>query len=200
MSHTSRNTTRNTKTTLLAAAIAGVMLAAAPAWSQTASTPSTAMKDTASSDKIARSDASMMKDLAQGNMGEIDAGKLALEKSQNADVKKFAQMMVDDHTKALGEVTALAQTKGVVLPDGAGAMAKTKATAMKALSGSLFDKEYAKHAGVGDHEKTVKLLKKIEKDGKDADFKALATKMLPTVEGHLKMAKDLAAMKMDKAS
>ena len=66
-------------------------------------------------------------------------------------------------------------------------MAKTKATALKALSGNLFDKEYAKRAGVGDHESTVKLLQKIQKDGKDSDLKALADKMLPTVEHHLDM-------------
>ncbi|MES2415928.1 MAG: DUF4142 domain-containing protein [Pseudomonadota bacterium] len=202
------------RTALAASTVALLMTAslAMPAWSQSGATSSgstammkgttNTMADTAPAGsiasgapeaKVARGDASMLKDLAQGNMGEIDAGKMALEKSQNADVKKFAQMMIDDHTKALGEVTALAQAKGVVLPDGPGVKAKTKATALKAMSGKLFDKEYAKHAGVGDHEQTVKLLKKIQKNGKDADLKALADKLLPKVEGHLGEAKTLVA-------
>jgi len=190
--------------TTLAAAAAAVALAVAPgAWAQSTNASGAAKADARANSSAAKGDASkldrgdrqMIEDLAQANMAEVDAGKMALEKSQNADVKKFAQHMVDDHTKALGEVQALATAKNVTLPDGAGPVAKTKATALKALSGNLFDKEYAKHAGVGDHENTVKLLQKIQKEGKDSDLKALAGKMLPTVEHHLDMAKQLPAAK-----
>lgn len=198
--------------TALAAAATAFALAAAPgAWAQ-GSTPgssgaagstsgSTSAGGAARADaradasKLDRGDRQMIEDLAQANMAEIDTGKLALEKSQSAEVKKFAQHMVDEHTKALGEVQALATAKNVTLPDGPGPVAKTKATALKAMSGNMFDKEYAKRAGVGDHENTVKLLQKIQKDGKDSDLKALAGKMLPTVEHHLDMAKQLAPAK-----
>jgi len=182
---------------LALAACAALAMSAAPAvWAQTSPTPAPApAAKAADASKLERSDRQMLEDLAQGNMAEVDAGKMALEKSQNAEVKKFAQHMVDDHSKALGEVQALATAKNVTLPDGPGAMAKTKATALKALSGNLFDKEYAKRAGVGDHETTLKLLQKIQKDGKDSDLKALAAKMQPTVEHHLQMAKDLAPAK-----
>ncbi|MES2508988.1 MAG: DUF4142 domain-containing protein [Pseudomonadota bacterium] len=190
-------------------------LAAAPAWAQTPSVGTTSsgtvapmskaksdMKAATAEDpsKLVRGDAKMLGDLAQGNMAEVDAGKLALEKSSDAGIKKFAQMMIDDHTAALGEVEKLATSKSVTLPTGPSVMQKTKATALKALSGSLFDKEYAKHAGVGAHESTVKLLKKIQKDSKDADLKALADKMLPKVEGHLAEAKALAASTTAKKS
>jgi putative membrane protein len=194
--------------TVLGAAAAALALTAAPGvWAQSStgsagttgsgSATANARANAGATDasKLDRGDRQMIEDLAQANMAEVDAGKMALEKSQSADVKKFAQHMVDDHSKALGEVQALATAKNVTLPDGAGAMAKTKATALKALSGNLFDKEYSKRAGVGDHEATLKLLQKIQKDGKDADLKALAAKMQPTVEHHLQMAKDLAPAK-----
>lgn len=179
---------------LALAATAALALSAAPAvQAQSGATPAPATTQTQDDSKLDRSDRKMLQDLAQGNMAEVDAGRMALEKSQNAEVKKFAQQMVDDHGSALADVQALARAKNVPLPDGAGAMAKTKATALKALSGNLFDREYAKRSGVGDHESTVKLLQKIQKDGKDSDLKALAGKMLPTVEHHLDMAKQLAA-------
>ena len=41
-----------------------------------------------------------MKKAAISNLFEIQSNQLALQKSQNEQVKKFAQMMVDDHTKA----------------------------------------------------------------------------------------------------
>jgi putative membrane protein len=142
---------------------------------------------------VARNDSKMMIDLAQGNMGEIEAGKLALEKSQNEQVKKFAQQMVDDHTAALKELQTLAQTKGVALPDGMNAKQKTMGASMKAMAGNTFDSQYMKHAGLDDHRQTLKLLQKIQKSAKDADFKAMAAKMLPTVQGHLKMAQETPA-------
>ena len=178
---------------LALALLAALALAVAPAvWGQTSPTPAPAAKAEDAS-KLDRSDRKMLEELAQGNMAEIDAGKMALEKSQSAEVKKFAQQMVDEHGSSLADVQALARAKNVTLPDGPGAMAKTKAMALKALSGNLFDTEYAKRAGVGDHESTVKLLQKMQKDGKDSDLKALAGKMLPTVEHHLEMARELAA-------
>jgi len=178
---------------LALAVMAALTLAVAPAvWAQTSPTPAPAAKAEDAS-KLDRSDRKMLEDLAQANMAEVDAGKMALEKAQSAEVKKFAQQMVDDHGSSLADVQALARAKNVTLPDGPGAMAKTKAMALKALSGNMFDKEYAKRAGVGDHESTVKLLQKVQKDAKDSDLKALAGKMLPAVEHHLDMAKQLAA-------
>src|SRR3954470_4033366 len=53
---------------------------------------------------------------AMAGMAEVKLGQLALEKSTNDDVKKFAQMMVDDHTKANDELKALAQSKSIDLP------------------------------------------------------------------------------------
>src|SRR6059058_5381802 len=41
---------------------------------------------------------------AQSDMYEIQAGKIAEQKSKNADVKAFAKMMEKDHTKLSGEM------------------------------------------------------------------------------------------------
>ena len=213
-----RSTLRSTlrrpnRLALVAVAASALMLGTVPALAQTTTTttPSTStgtgststpggvgsnpMPNKADASKLARADSSMLTDLVEANRAEVEAGKLALEKSQNADIKKFAQMMIDDHTKALGEIESLAQSKNVKLPDGIGAVHKTKEVALKALSGNTFDNQYAKRAGTGDHESTLKLLKKIQADSKDADLKALATKMVPTVEHHLDMAKALPGAK-----
>lgn len=134
----------------------------------------------------------MLTDLAEANIAEIQTGKLALEKSKNDKVKAFAQQMVDDHTKALSELQTLAQSKGVKLPDDTDLQHKAMATALKALSGDAFDAQYMKRVGVGDHQRTVKLLQKVQKDAKDADMKAMAAKMLPTVQQHLLTAEQTA--------
>ncbi|MDM0009464.1 DUF4142 domain-containing protein [Variovorax sp. J22G73] len=143
--------------------------------------------------KLSSADESMLKDIARANIAEIDSGRLAVEKSTNPEIKKFAQMMVDDHSKGLEETKALASSKSASLPDGPDTKHKAAMIEFKTLSGGLFDSRYVKQAGVGDHEATAKLLQKVQAEAKDADLKALATKMLPAVQGHLQHAQDLAA-------
>jgi putative membrane protein len=144
-------------------------------------------------DKHAAADASMLKDIAQANMAEVETGKLALEKSTNGEIKKFAQMMVDDHGKGLADVKMLASAKGTDLPDGPDVKHKAAALEFKALSGDMFNSRYVKQAGVGDHKATEKLLKKTQAEAKDAVLKVLAGKMLPVVQEHLKHARELVA-------
>ena len=139
---------------------------------------------------VSRDDSKIMTDLAHANIAEIETGKLALEKSQNEQVRKFAQHMIDEHTSALKELQTLALAKGVTLPDGTDLKHKTMATALKVMSGNSFDTQYMKRAGVGDHQQTIELLQKTQKNAKDPELKATATKMLPTVREHLKRAQE----------
>ena len=142
--------------------------------------------------KLAGEDASMLKEIAQANIAEVESGKLAIEKSKSPEIKKFAQMMVDDHSKGLDDVRTLAKTKGVDLPNSPDMKHKAVMVEFKALQGDTFDSRYVKQAGVGDHEATEKLLKRTQAEAKDADVKSLAGKMLPVVKGHLGHAKQLA--------
>jgi putative membrane protein len=145
--------------------------------------------------KIDKGDADLLQDIARANIAEIETGQLAAEKSKDASVKKFAQMMVTDHTKGLADVKKVAAAKSVDLPTSPDAMHKAAMLEFKTLRGDTFDSRYIKQAGVGDHEATEKLLQKTRSDAKDADVKALADKMLPVVQAHLGHAREMAAMK-----
>lgn len=56
----------------------------------------------------------------QDGMAEVALGKIAVERAQDADVKQFAQKMVDDHSKANQELTSLARSKGIAAPTASG--------------------------------------------------------------------------------
>ena len=178
--------------TLAAVALSALAVSTLPAGAQGVSGSSTAGTGTASSAgaMVSRDDSKMMTDLAHANIAEIETGKLALEKSQNQQVRKFAQLMIDEHTAALKELQTLAQAKGVKLPDGTDLKHKTMAAALKVMTGNTFDSQYMKRAGVGDHEQTIELLQKAQNNAKDPELKAMASKMLPTVQAHLKMAQE----------
>lgn len=143
--------------------------------------------------KLSKADNKGIRDMAMVNMAEIEMGKLAQSKSQNPEVKTFAQQMIDDHTKGLAEVQGVAQSKGVTLPTELDTKHKAIANRLSKLSGEKFDREYMKIGGVASHKEAHALLQKNEKAAKDPDVKALATKMLPIVEQHLKSAQQMPA-------
>ena len=131
-------------------------------------------------------------DASAKGIAEIEGGKLALEKGQSADVKKFAQQMIDDHTAANAKLKALAAQKKLEVADDAELMSKAKEMILKLRDGESFDKAYANNQVVA-HEQTIELFRKQAEKGEDADLKAFAKTTLPKLEGHLKMAKDLSA-------
>lgn len=145
--------------------------------------------------KVSAADKKAIMDMAMANMAEVETGKLALSKSQNAEVKAFAQQMVDDHGKALADLQPLAQSKGVTLPTELDAKHKAMSAKMEKLSGDAFDKEYMKMAGLKDHKDTHAKLQKISKSAKDGDVKAAADKTIPVVEQHLKAAQQMSSAK-----
>ena len=141
--------------------------------------------------EAARTDTRFLKEAAQAGLAEIEAAKLAIGKSSNAQVKAFAQHIVDDHTKANSELAALAQTKGVTLPTEASLADKAKLKVLAMRDGKSFDEHYAKSFGVSSHEDTIKLFQKHVSEGRDAEVKAFATKTLPTLTSHLESARNL---------
>ena len=50
-------------------------------------------------------------------MAEVELGQLTLQKSQNEQVKQFAQRMIDDHTKMNDQMKPVAQQLGVSVPN-----------------------------------------------------------------------------------
>jgi len=134
-------------------------------------------------------DEAWVKKVAGGGMAEVELGKLATQKASADNVKQFGQRMVDDHSKANDELKSLAATKNITLPSDLPAKEKALRDRLSKLSGAAFDRAYMK-AMVADHVEDVNAFKMEAKSGKDADVKAWAAKTLPTLEEHLKMARE----------
>lgn len=140
---------------------------------------------------MSTADRQLMRQLAQANLAEIATAKLAQEKSSNEDVKKFAQQMIDDHTKAMDQLTQVAQQKGVDLPTEPDAKHQALMKKMQGLSGDAFDRQYSTVAGMRDHNAAHQLLARAAKRAKDPDLKALVAQMQPTITEHMTMAKGM---------
>ncbi|WP_448700853.1 DUF4142 domain-containing protein [Mucilaginibacter sp. AW1-3] len=129
-------------------------------------------------------DAKFAVNAADGGMAEVMLGKLAQEKSSNAQIKEFGGMMVTDHSKANDELKALAKSKNIALPLVVSADKQKAYDDLNKKTGADFDKAYVS-AMIDGHKSTEKLMKDESKNGKDPDLEAFAAKVLPTVQAHL---------------
>ncbi|HEY0141579.1 MAG TPA: DUF4142 domain-containing protein [Thermoanaerobaculia bacterium] len=128
----------------------------------------------------------------QGGLAEVQMGNLALEKASHADVKAFAQRMVTDHGTANTELQQLAINKGLSLPTELDAHHKSGLDHLNGLSATEFDKAYMQHM-VDDHTKTVADFEKASQSASDSDVKGWAAKTLPTLQDHLRQAKEVSS-------
>jgi putative membrane protein len=133
-----------------------------------------------------------VEDASAKGIAEVEAGKLAEEKSKSAQVREFAQMMVQDHTAANEKLKTIAQNKNLEVSDDAQLMDKAKAMILDLRNASSFDQAYANNQ-VKAHEATIELFEEQASSGEDAELKAFATEMLPKLKEHLVHAKELAA-------
>lgn len=135
-----------------------------------------------------KGDADFAVKIADAGMLEVELGKLALKNASSPKVKEFAQMMIDDHTKANAELTDAAKKKNITLPAGLSDKCQKKYDDLSAKKGKNFDKDYIS-AMVDGHQEVLDEMKKEADNGKDADLKAWASGKVAVVQHHLDAAK-----------
>jgi len=126
---------------------------------------------------------------AEGGMAEVELGKLAQQHASNDAVKQFGTRMVDDHTKANDELKMIAAKKSITLPTALNSKDQATMDRLSKLNGAAFDKAYMADM-VRDHKEDISEFQREADHGSDPDFKAFASKTLPTLQDHLKMAQE----------
>jgi putative membrane protein len=175
---------------LLTTTAVGVgLLVASPSFAQTTyPNPATSPAVTAVP-KLDHQDTNFIKEAAAGGMGEVAFSKMA-EKSENPDVKRFAQRMVRDHTKANTDLTAIAGEASIEMPKMLDADHQKIHDQLQTMHETDFDRQYMR-VMVNDHDQAVKLFRQEDSLGQDSRLKQFARKTLPTIEEHQMMAADL---------
>lgn len=144
----------------------------------------------AARNQLTHVDKTFMKDAAEGGAAEIQLGQLAEQKASDPQVKQFAERMVTDHQKAADKLKDVAQKENVTLPDQPSAREKAEKERLEKLSGADFDKTYMNHM-VGDHAKDVTDFRKEASNSKDDSVRQFASSTLPTLQDHLKEARQI---------
>lgn len=142
------------------------------------------------------SDAQIAAIVVTANQIDIDAGKLAVERSSNDKVKAFAQLMVTDHSGVNKAATELV-TRLKVTPQASSISQALQAGGdknlahLKTLKGAGFDKAYVDHE-YAYHQQVIDALDKTLIPGAaNAELKALLVKVRPAFVAHRDHAKSL---------
>lgn len=141
-------------------------------------------------------DAQIAAIVVTANQVDVDAGKLALQRASNAEVKKFAEQMVRDHEGVNRQAVALA-ARLALTPQENDTSKALKAggdknlARLRPLSGAAFDTAYVDHE-IAYHAQVLEALDKTLVPGaSNAELKALLVKVRPAFVAHLEHAKHL---------
>ncbi len=141
---------------------------------------------------------------ASANSAEVELGKLAEQRATSNEVKKFAAMMVSDHSKANQELMQVAQQHSIQAPSDLNEEHRDLVGRLSNLRGADFDREYMEamidsHQDVIDHLQTRASEDRIgdnkgavEPEGSDnpveASLNQWAAATLPAARHHLEEA------------
>jgi len=120
-----------------------------------------------------------------GDLFEIESSRAILAKTANADLKKFAQMMIDHHTQSTQTVKkAAADAKLTVAPPKLDPAQQTMLDGIKAGSGPAADQAYLDAQRTA-HDQALALHQSYAADGDTPALKAAAVEIAPVVEAHI---------------
>jgi putative membrane protein len=134
---------------------------------------------------------SFIQKAGQDGMAEVKLAEVAMQKSQNEAVHKFASNMEKDHGKANSELQSLASQKQISVASNLDSKHESEVTELSGKSGDAFDKAYAEHM-VKAHKQAIALFKSAAAS-QDPEVAAFSKQTLPTLQEHQRMADKLAS-------
>jgi len=149
---------------------------------------------------ISSVDQLVLSKIHQGNVAEIKAAKLALEKSRSEEVKNAADMIIKDHTAADIQVKDIAKADNIRLlvpvppqnADEKKAMAEDKVgmNSLTKLQGATFDTEYQKMM-MADHKKDIAELTDVEPKLMNENVRDLVARLIPKFQLHEQLLSEI---------
>jgi putative membrane protein len=178
--------------TLPVAALLGATFAVGAQAQQTS--PQTSPRPMPSPAASAISTPDYVQNQARGDMFEIEAGKLALQKSQSPDLQRFAQMMVDDHTQSSNTLQQALKTGNVstAAPKTLDSRHSQALDQLKNMPAGQFDQAYYQSQVQG-HREVLALNQSYSQTGDNAALRQFSAQTIPVVQKHLSALQQMAS-------
>jgi putative membrane protein len=172
------------KATRIAGALFSVALCAPAAIAAPPAQPSAP----AQTEQLSAAELQTLAHLRHTDREEIELGRLAQTNAGSADVKRYGQMLAEDHEQNEREILAFAKTRAQQLPE----MPKDQHTfaKLRQLHGATFDREFLR-AMIAGHEQALASLDAERATTNDPELSALLEKTQPVLEKHRREAQAL---------
>jgi putative membrane protein len=127
---------------------------------------------------------------AASDLFEITSSELARNRAQRAEVKAFAQMMIDHHRQTTARLSAAAAMAGTMPTPDLMPMQTRMMAELQASSGASFDQVYMRQQ-VEAHQMALALHSNYSRNGDTPALRAVAAEAAPIVQQHLDRARQL---------
>src|SRR5262249_45193817 len=157
--------------------------------SENASNPGAA--DGGDQNTLSAEDRNVAFKIERAHIEEMDLARYVRDKTNNADVKGYAKMLIDDHNDALNKLQSILTDKNV--DQSTNTKPQDEASKMSMLqnsSGPDLDRQYMSMM-VQDHQKDLDELKNAEATVQNQDLKEYIQAIIPVVQNHLNKAQDI---------
>ncbi len=147
-------------------------------------------------------DRMFLRQAAQANQEEVQEAKVVLNQINNstqtnrsrwnrlAPLRRFADLMVEQHTAAQDALWRLARNEHIALPGVLNTRHREKVDYLSNLNRATLYRTYVREQRP-DHEKAIALFERELRDGQNRAVKQYARRYLPILEHHLQLATDL---------
>jgi len=123
---------------------------------------------------------------AAAGLAEVTESNAVAEKTSNPDVKRIAQHLIEDHTKANNELIQIAQSLDLSLPKEPDTTDRRRIDRLSAAKGRDLDRDYLADQKTA-HEEAIRLFTEESKNGKNEKLRSFASQTLPKLQEHYKM-------------
>jgi putative membrane protein len=124
-----------------------------------------------SDNEVTRGDKSFVREMAIANMAEVELAKLVPERSTDDEIKKFAQLMIDDHTSSLNSLKAIAAQHNIPVPTELDPRHTRLRDRLAKWHGNEFERNYM-DAMIDEHEDMLDELEERVDEARLAEYKA----------------------------
>ncbi|MGV3540710.1 MAG: DUF4142 domain-containing protein [Rufibacter sp.] len=121
---------------------------------------------------------------------QIKLGEMAQQRTKDPEIKSFAEMMIDHHTKTALELYSISSGMGITLPSIPMPMHQALIDKLSKLRGSEFDEEYMDSMEEL-HEREVAKYEVVSNNAPTTSVKAYAIRTAPILRVHLNAADKL---------
>jgi len=144
------------------------------------------------SSAFAQSPAEFINDASAKGMADIEASRLAHQKSESKEVKDYTIVVINDRTTANQHLAKIAKQLDLPVAPREEVVSEAQSLMPELQDGASFDKAYAA-SQVKTTEEAIEQLQQQAQTTDVPEIKAFAEETLPKLQNHLQMAKALQA-------